>query len=161
MRAMHESKLYESNAFVTVTYNDECLPDNGSLAVRHHQLFMKRLRERVDSKLRFVMCGEYGETTQRPHYHYLLFGFYPSDCRLYASNQGNPVYTSEFLDDIWGFGECKVGAVTFESAGYVARYTTKKLSDNKLSDVYYGREPEFFLMSRRPGIGREWAENFA
>lgn len=160
MRALHETKLHTENSFVTVTYSDDFLPENGSLVLRHHQLFMKRLRERLDSPFRFMMCGEYGETTFRPHYHYLLFGYYPRDARMYAENGGNPIYTSEFLDDVWGFGECKVGEVTFESAGYVARYTLKKLSDNKLSSVYQGREPEFFLMSRRPGIGREWAKQF-
>lgn len=160
MRAWHESKLYQENSFVTVTYNDDCIPENGSLVLRHHQLFMKRLRERLEFPIRFMMCGEYGETTGRPHYHYLLFGWYPTDGKLYAAPNGNKVYTSRWLDDIWGFGDCKVGAVTFESAGYVARYTMKKLSDNKLSQVYEGREPEFFLMSRRPGIGRAWAEKY-
>lgn len=160
MRAIHESKLHAANSFVTVTYDDEHLPKNGSLSVRDHQLFLKRLRERVGAGVRFMMSGEYGETTVRPHYHYLLFGYRPDDLRLYASNNGNPIFTSAFLDDIWGFGECKVGEVTFESAGYVARYTLKKLSDNKLSQVYEGREPEFFLMSRRPGIGSGWAKMF-
>lgn len=145
MRAVHESRLYRENAFATLTYRDDALPENGSLVLRHHQLFMKRLRERLDFPVRFMMCGEYGETTARPHYHYLLFGYYPSDGRLYSSANGYSVYTSEFLDDIWGFGECKVGALTFESAGYVARYTMKKLSDNGLSKAYDGREPEFFL----------------
>lgn len=160
MRAWHEAKLYKENAFVTVTYNEDCIPEGGSLVLRHHQLFMKRLRERLEFPVRFMMCGEYGETTFRPHYHYLLFGWYPSDGRLYSSSNGNSVYTSKWLDDIWGYGECKVGAVTFESAGYVARYTMKKLSDNKLSQVYEGREPEFFLMSRRPGLGHGWAAQF-
>ncbi|AXH77655.1 MAG: replication initiator protein [Microviridae sp.] len=160
LRAMHESKLHRDNSFVTVTYDDGSLPAGGSLRLRDHQLFLKRLRERLDFPVRFMMCGEYGETTFRPHYHYLLFGYYPGDARLYSKSGGNPVYTSEFLDDIWGFGSVKVGAVTFDSAGYVARYTMKKLGDNKLSQVYDGLEPEFFLMSRRPGIGSDWAKLF-
>lgn len=51
------------------------------------QVFLKRLRSKSDylnyGKFRFFCCGEYGETTLRPHYHLVLFtnsyDFY-SDC---------------------------------------------------------------------------------
>lgn len=72
LRVMHEAKLHPANCFVTLTYRDEDLPENGSLRHRDFQLFMKRLRKRAD--VRFYMCGEYGEQKLRPHYHACLFG---------------------------------------------------------------------------------------
>ena len=59
---MHEASLYDFNSFVTLTYNDENLPEFNSLDYRHFQLFMKRLRkEFAPTNIRFYMCGEYGE----------------------------------------------------------------------------------------------------
>lgn len=50
--------------------------------------------------------------------------------------------------------------VTFQSAGYVARYTLKKVYGPDADDHYRGRVPEYLTMSRRPGIGRGWVERF-
>ena len=37
--------------------------------------FMKRLRKRFKGKrIRFYMCGEYGEQFDRPHFHACIFG---------------------------------------------------------------------------------------
>ena len=78
-RAMCESQSSSSIPyFVTLTYNDNCLPSNG---VRKGacQRFMKRLRinyERLTGKkstIRYFICAEYGSKTKRPHYHALLW----------------------------------------------------------------------------------------
>lgn len=64
--------------FITLTYNDNCLPRNG-VRKRAAQLFMKRLRINLsrysgeDFNLRFFLCSEYGSKTGRPHYHALLW----------------------------------------------------------------------------------------
>lgn len=75
-RIMLEAYQYEHNAFVTLTYAPEKLPENGSLVPEHVQSWLKRLRARVaPSKFRFFLVGEYGDESERPHYHAALFGF--------------------------------------------------------------------------------------
>lgn len=53
-----------------------------------------------------------------------------------------------------------MGNVTFESAAYVARYITKKITGDLAEKHYQGREPEYTTMSRCPGIGKKWFNEF-
>lgn len=154
--------MHELNVFITLTYSDEFLPPDGSLVKRHFQTFMKRLRKlHGHRKVRYFHCGEYGDQTNRPHYHAILFGIDFADKRLHSKNaQGNPLYVSDTLDKLWGLGNCWLGAVTFESAAYVARYCLKKVNGDLAESHYEGREPEYATMSRRPGIGAGWYEAF-
>lgn len=172
MRCMHEKQMHEESCFVTLTYDDENLPKGGSLLKRDMQLFMKRLRKAYsDKQIRFYGCGEYGETTRRPHYHLLLFGLQFADRQLYKRGKsGEHLYTSEILRQIWPYGHNVIGDVTFDSAAYVARYVMKKvtgeaaaahyISVDEMTGELYGLAPEFTNMSRRPGIGLEWFQMF-
>lgn len=123
---------------------------------------MKRLRfVRPNQKIGFYMCGEYGETTVRPHYHAILFNTRFEDQRFYKwSTNGDPIYKSEELNRLWKLGECLVGAVTFESAAYVARYILKKITGDLAPAHYAGRAPEYAQMSRASGIGKGWFEKY-
>jgi len=57
MRCMDEASLYRDNSFITLTFNDENLPDNRSLDVSIFQKFMKRLRKEVAPlRLRFFIA---------------------------------------------------------------------------------------------------------
>lgn len=172
MRCLHEASLYDSNCFLTLTYRDDTLPENSTLVYRHFQLFMKRVRKRLGkSKLRFFMCGEYGDETKRPHYHALFFNADFTDKVYYSkTGSGSKIYTSELLNELWGFGDCWIGDVTFESAAYVARYCVKKVTGRGAAGAYESldistgeiikREPEFAHMSLKPGIGRPWLDKF-
>jgi len=157
MRILHESSLYRDNVFLTLTYRDEELPAHHSLELRHWQLFMKRLKKRLSGRqVRFFHCGEYGETTHRPHYHAILFNIdFDDKVLLKVTENGDRLYTSSFLDDTWSHGDCYIGSVTFESAAYCGRYVMKKLTGQRKSE-YGDREPEYCTQSRRPGIGKPW-----
>lgn len=160
MRILHESSLYEDNLFLTLTYSDEHLPAHDSLDLRDWQLFMKRLKKRHGGRqIRFFHCGEYGETTHRPHYHAILFNIEFKDKRLLKYSNELPIYTSALLDGIWQKGDCYIGSVTFESAAYCARYVMKKLTGQRKSE-YGSREAEYCTQSRRPGIGKPWLEKW-
>jgi hypothetical protein len=169
MRCMHEASLYDDNWFLTLTYDEKNLPSPPSLDYRHFQLFMKRLRKKRD-KVRFYMCGEYGEQYDRPHYHACLFNLKLDDLVVYSSAEGRELYTSKFLNSLWQKGQVMVGAVTFDSAAYVARYCMKKVTGRNAEEYYhrfylstgevYDAKPEFNSMSRRPGIGRGWIDKF-
>lgn len=170
VRCMHEASLYDVNCFVTLTYDDEHLPAHGSLVYRHFQLFMKRLRK-VAPRVRFYMCGEYGERFLRPHFHSCLFGYTFPDLELFKTgNSGCAIYSSALLSRLWPHGFASVGELTFESAAYVARYCTKKFTGPG-ADVHYSRVdvstgeivqvvPEFGHMSLKPGIGAVWLDKY-
>lgn len=156
IRCMHESKCHETSSFVTLTYDDNHLPRSGSLRPEDYTLFMKRLRHKFPL-VRYFQCGEYGERLQRPHHHAILFGVYFPDQRFLKSRKDTRLYTSNMLEQIWQQGQCTIGAVTFDSAQYVARYTMKHMQG---SDHYQGRVPEYCTMSRRPGIGATWIDRY-
>lgn len=159
VRCMHESQLHEDNCFITLTYSDSYIPASGSLVKRDFQLFCKRLRKRVGS-FRFFHCGEYGESLQRPHYHACIFGLDFFDKKLYTERDGIKLYESPLLNEVWGLGFATVGALTFESAAYVARYCVKKVTGEGADDHYGDLEPEYVTMSRRPGIAAGWFQKF-
>lgn len=161
-RCMHEASMYDRNCFLTLTYDPAHLPASGSLVLDDIQRFLKRLRKNFpNDKLRYFLCGEYGDDTQRPHYHIILFNFDFFDKTFHKSSySGCPIYISRTLDRIWGNGICWIGSVTFESAAYVARYVLKKVTGDKANDHYQGRLPEFCTMSRKPGIGLPWLERY-
>lgn len=162
VRCMHESELYEDNCFVTLTFNEDNLPKNGSLDRVVIQNFIKRLRKRFSKrKIRLFYCGEYGEKLSRPHYHLCLFNLDFKDKYYWRnSNGGLPVYRSPTLESLWPFGNSEIGSLTFESAAYVARYCTKKVTGELADDHYKGRLPEFCQASLRPGIGHGWLDKF-
>lgn len=161
VRCMHEASLYEANSFVTLTYEDEKLPPDGGLRPRDYVLFMKRLRKAKGNGIRFFHCGEYGTKFNRPHHHALLFNVDFSDKRVCRkSGSGEDLYSSGELESLWGYGKCWIGRVTFESAGYVARYTLKKVNGPNAADWYMGRHPEYLTMSRKPGIGTGWIKKW-
>jgi len=122
---------------------------------------MKRLRFRFGTGIRFFHCGEYGEEFARPHYHACLFNHDFTDKVLWKDERDVKLYTSETLNELWEFkGYCTIGDVTFDSAAYVARYITKKITGDRAEAHYAGRHPEYTTMSRRPGLGKGWYERF-
>lgn len=172
MRCLHESSLYKRNSFITLTYDDKHLPENGSLRYEDFQLFMKRLRKRFKYSIRFYMCGEYGENFGRPHFHACLFN-HDFDDKVFwkTAGKGSKLYRSKALEELWPFGFSSVGDVNFESAAYVARYIMKKITGDAAA-THYGvvdpetgeitqRVPEFNHMSLKPGIGARWLEKYS
>jgi len=160
IRCVHESQLHDRNSFLTLTYNEAHLPKDGSLNIRHWQLFAKRLRQRI-GPFRFFHCGEYGEKNHRPHYHACIFGVdFRADQQAFKKQKSSTLYTSKLLEDVWGKGFCTIGEVTFESAAYVARYLLKKITGDNAAEHYQGRKPEYITMSRNPGIGSDWFKKY-
>lgn len=157
-RCMHEASKHAENAFLTLTYDDENLPKDLSLDITHFQKFMKRYRKALgDQKIRFFHCGEYGDLSGRPHYHALIFGHKFKDLEKIRTGD-NPLFRSELLGRLWPHGLSSVGEVTFESAAYVARYCTKKITGPDAENHYQGRKPEYCTMSK--GIGKNWIEQY-
>ena len=125
IRCVHEASMHKKNCFITLTFDNQHLPKDGSLDVRDFQLFMKRVRKRFGTNIRFYHCGEYGEKLGRPHYHACLFNFDFEDKILWKEINGQKLYISQSLSELWPFGFSTIGEVTYQSAAYVARYIMK------------------------------------
>ncbi len=171
VRCMHEASLHRDNCFLQLTYDDVHVPRFGSLLMDDWQKFFKRLRKQV-GKVRFFGCGEYGDDFGRPHYHACLFGMDFADKVFWRKSEtGHDLCRSEVLESVWTYGHSEIGSLTFESAAYVARYCTKKITGPKAREHYAcvdpetgemgSRLPEFATMSRRPGIGTGWFKKFS
>jgi hypothetical protein len=178
---MLESSEHQSAVFLTLTYNDENLPKefhnektgevyrDFSVNPDHHKRFIKNLqtdyKRKTGQSLSYYMCAEYGEKTQRPHYHYALFG-YP-DC-LTPPKPNAPFKQCEckscsYLHKLWGKGHIFLGKLEQHSAQYVAGYVTKKLTtiNDYSRERLDGRHPEFGRMSRNPALGKTAVERFS
>lgn len=156
IRCMHESEMHGNSIFLTLTYDDDHVGNN-KLNYRHFQDFIRALRaECPGDEISYIVAGEYGKRTKRQHWHAILFGFYPKDAsHKYTSERGDRVSSSQIVDEIWGRGISEFGAVTLESAGYVARYSAKKLVHGRDGDHQY--DP-IFKVSSKYAIGKRWIE---
>lgn len=171
LRCSHEAKMWPHNAFVTLTYNDQNFPADGSVSKRDVQLFMKRLRKAYSDKtVRFFGSAEYSPLNKRPHYHLLIFNQFFEDQQIWKNQNNQPLYISQILQQLWPFGFSTIGNVNYQTARYTAQYALKKMTGDQAPEHYTwphpltGKlvrvEPEFALMSRRPGIGHTWYEQF-
>lgn len=173
---MHEAQMYDDNCFLTLTYDDEYLPDDWSVRPHIMQKFMKDLRKQHGKNIRFFLCGEYGDANYRPHYHLLLFNFDFKDKYTWEEKHGNLLYRSSSLERLWPFGFSTIGCLTMQSASYVARYILKKVTGEVADDYYtwidprtgeiHQKNPEFVNMSRggrtgQGGIGESWLKKYA
>ncbi len=191
-RIVHESTMQDENCFITLTYRnwDACneeqlrdgwyVPQNGSLNKKHFQKFMKRLRKKFGNKrIRYYQCGEYGSQMDRPHYHACLFNVEFVDQQLLKESEGNFLFTSKTLEELWPYGFSTVAELTYQSAAYCAGYVTKKITGKQAHDYYlrcdeygvaYWLQPEYATMSRGGrteekkdnlgGLGKSWYEKY-
>lgn len=187
-RCVLESLLYKSNWFVTLTYDPKEIPtlrtDTGEIyrggvqevrdgkvlvanTLFHDdvQKFLKRLRRQLEynnePEIRYYMCGEYGSTTQRPHYHMIIYNLSVPDLKFYKLNQlHQPYFQSEWLENLWGHGFITLGEVNWNTCAYVARYIMKKMKGSGAEEYYksIGKTPEYTRMSLKPGIGAQYYE---
>lgn len=168
-RILLENQLWPSSVFLTLTYSDDKLPKDYSVSPEDVKQFMYRLRKAYRKKtrqnLKFYLVGEYGEKTQRPHYHLALFN-YPqciNPNKNYFKKQKFQECKCEhcsLISKAWGNGHIFSGTITADSATYVAQYVTKKMT--KASDPrLMGRHPEFSRQSNRPALGAVFIDKMA
>lgn len=176
VRIMHEAKHHVFSSFLTLTIDEDHMNENFEICKADMQLFMHRLRKHVlrkhGIKIRYCYVGEYGDTTKRAHYHAVIFGesFVEDRREVEKSHTGCRQWESPTLNKLWGKGRCTIGDVTIQSAEYLGRHNIKKIRGEMAKDHYkyvhpvfgsvHQRIPEFFEMSRRPGIGFDhWQQN--
>jgi len=160
-RLEHETRYSKSGYFVTLTYDDENLPtvldeETGELVstlkkkdiqdfmklVRYHEYKKQKSPRPWSQKIRYFLCGEYGPTTMRAHYHIILL------------NVSKEVIKG--LDKIWTKGFVKVDDVTPKTIRYVTNYMLLKDVD-----CLEAQTKPFTTMSKKPIIGAAYVvENF-
>lgn len=164
-RCMLEASLHQHNCMITLTFS----VSDGSVHKSDLQLFLKRLRKRLDVHIRFFECGEYGKRGSRPHYHIIIFGWRPDDLVQFFYRDDHWVYLSDFVASVWQSGDCwkslvrqpgfiTVEDLTWRSAKYCAKYL------QKMQTLLPNQNPPFTQMSLRPGIGlgafkSEWLDS--
>jgi len=148
VRLLEQQKHSTHSHFITLTYQDESMPmddSGGGHTLKYDvQCFLKRLRKKVNTKgIKYFITAEYGETTNRPHYHCIIFNL-PYDMRTDLDKRK----VIKELTKIWGMGRVDVGTVTPASISYVTKYviTKDQFPENKL--------PTFNLISK--GIGKDY-----
>lgn len=106
----------------------------------------KKVRfEKEKISIKYLLTAERGKSTNRPHYHAILFGIdFAEDRAVYKkSKRGNTIFTSNTLSKLWNNGICTVDCVNVSAK--VARYCTKYcVKDSRANE-------SFMLVSR--GIG--------
>ena len=148
-------------------------------ATKGEKTWVNPVTGKTEQPIRYFACGEYGEKTKRPHYHAIIFNLSIPDLKFYKkTKQGNKLYNSDFLQKIWTKGFVVIGLADYASCAYTARYVQKKAykqignywyiwnrkntNNGKIQEkkrhILKTNEPEFTLMSRGCGIGRNWFE---
>lgn len=154
LRCQLEYHEHQAAVFTTLTFDEEHKPL--TLSKRHVSDYIRRVRKQFDNKLRFFATGEYGEQTQRPHYHAIIYG---------VKAEPDPTRFGKFrsprLEEAWPQGHVNVDQATPANIAYTAGYCSKKIGYRRhghervdpATGYKYQWQPPFILMSRNPGIG--------
>lgn len=164
VRITHEATLHLQNSFITLTYNDKHLPALGGLHYEDLTAFWKRARYHY-GELSYYAVGEYGEKSNRPHYHACVFGHDFFEGSVILKEAPNRLWTNPQLNQIWGLGHVVIGTLDHNTASYTAGYILKKqrakqrycVIDTETGESITVNAPRAF-MSRN--IGRGWYDKW-
>lgn len=152
VRCVLHSSLYPRNCFLTLTYDEAREDYFNELDYSHIQKFKKRLRRHCDyhlaKKIEIFNVHEYGRHGKK-HWHLIVFNHDFDDKKLKFTKNGNPLYTSEKLLELWSYGIHTIGSVTEASAMYQAQYTQKDLKNGNNNNKKKAH-------SKHSGIGRDY-----
>lgn len=153
MRAFAEYQTTPKALFLTITY--ENAPK--SLILKDLQTFIKALRNKYGTGLKYIACGEYGsiKNSMRSHYHGIFFNLAPKDLKesKYNIEKGDhAILESKEITKLWGKGIIFIEKVTFDSCKYVAGYVEKKLTNEEYK-LFKIKKP-FHIYSK--GIGQKY-----
>lgn len=159
-RLTHEAQFWDESSFVTLSYAPENEPPHGGLQYEDLQKFWKRLRKNYGS-MRYYAVGEYGDKTNRPHYHAAIFGHAFTENRRIVRQKPTALWTNPILEKAWGLGHVSVGALNYQTASYTASYMMKKLvskqkyvwTDEETGELIELEQPKA-MMSRN--IAKSW-----
>lgn len=121
--------------FCTFTYAPEFLLDN-ELSKLDMQRYIRRLKKSLSGvRVKYMICGEYGELFGRKHYHALLFF--------------DKFVSYDVIARAWTFGIVDISPFTSARAGYVAKYSVKQIGTT-VDDLH--KVQPFLLISNSVGF---------
>jgi len=141
LRMIHELDDYKKSCFITLTYDDDNIPEFRSLKKHDLQKFFKRVRKAYPGKIKYFACGEYGDKTQRPHYHAIIFGI--------SITKADKL----ILNTAWPYGHIFYGLAEPDSINYVAQYIDKKYSGDLAKNEYEKKHRESVFRFSSNGLG--------
>jgi len=175
-RILHEAQFCDSSMFLTLTYSPKFMPWDGGLNLKHVQNFIAATRKAEGRNIKYSLCGEYGPSTGRPHYHLCVFDYWPSDAYVSEYGDGIAQWCADSLEARWGKGFVQFRDLDKAAAEYTARHNFDKVYGswkNKPDEVTgllpYERihsqtgeivpvRSEFFSQSN--GIGERWIRKY-
>lgn len=144
VQVYHESKMHDYSCMATFTYDDEHNP--GVIVKEDAQKLMKRMRSRPNNlKFKYLIAGEYGENTHRPHFHMAIMGYDFLGGRG-VQMVGKDQYMNPMLTGIWGNGAVHIVPLTIERCMYVTGYCMKKMGEE---DAWHSHSTQ---------LGKTWLE---
>ncbi|QCS37196.1 replication initiation protein [Tortoise microvirus 67] len=143
-----------SASFVTMTYADQFLPDNGSLRSKDFTNWLKGartklFRRKIDLPFKYLAAGEYGGKLGRPHYHCILIGI------------PRPVAEGVFRP-LWRHGHCQTEVLGSGGVRYVSEYISKQIGGRLAEQMYDAKGLERPFMRRSVNFCDDWIlKNYA
>lgn len=125
---------------------------------RDGQLFLKRLRKRLNEKIRFYLVGEYGPIHYRPHFHLLLW-----------FDQNETLWNiHEAISKSWTYGRIDASLSNGRCASYVASYVNSSCYLPKVLKMDFSRPfanhsyflGEQYLQKSKKEVYEDSFENF-
>lgn len=155
-------ELFQRNyvaSYITLTYDDNHLDWRDdwhghivpSIKSSDATRFIKRLRKYMDDKkidtpllqrnFRYIVAGEYGGETFRPHLHFVLFGIDYRACR-------------KLISSVWKWGNIKILPVENGCFRYLADYMNKQVYSIDKHNTYFVRNMEKPFFHHSKSIGK-------
>lgn len=103
--------------FLTLTYDNEHLPDDGLCHKEDLKKFLNNLNTSFGLKMRYFATSDYGSINNRAHYHAIIL----SSCKV----------TADQINRIWKKGFVYLKSCNTENIKYTLRYTVKKVPFEK------------------------------
>ena len=98
--------------FLTLTYSDEFLPEDGICSKKELKKFLNNLNTSFSLKIRYYACSDYGSVNNRAHYHAIILS--------------TKKITQKQVERIWKKGFVYLKPMNTENLKYTLRYTVKK-----------------------------------
>lgn len=149
-RIMYEFEIAVKNRlncyFLTLTYDDDHLPDGQKFCRFHTREFLKRYRY-YDKSFRYFLCAEYGGKFERQHYHVFLI----------TNVSDKDIY--EIINKCWRNGiafwkHCHKRSPKYISK-YVVKYDDREFADKPFVSMShnFGVQPTSDVISHVHALG--------
>lgn len=123
IRCELEAKEHKFNYFVTLTFDDFHYEKASEEEL--FKFFDRLEGEHHKRKFKYFACKELGETTERLHFHCVLFCDFEIDLFKPIKIGNFYHYESKFMNQLWKNGFYTISPFECSCARYVAKYTAK------------------------------------